>query len=81
MTDSFAGQIPTLEEKVKHLDTKILDAQTELRTRELWLEQTTESNDGYQSLNTWLTKKLETKLPFLLSPGTCNSLIILVILL
>jgi uncharacterized coiled-coil protein SlyX len=30
LADRFAAQIPVLEEKVKHLDNQVLDAQTKL---------------------------------------------------
>jgi signal transduction histidine kinase len=59
----FAAQVPVLEEKVKHLDNKVLDGLTELRAKELDLLQTTKADDDYTSQNIWLTKKLESKLP------------------
>jgi hypothetical protein len=37
-TDKFAAQIPTLEDKVKHLENKVVDGLNEVRARELWLE-------------------------------------------
>jgi hypothetical protein len=64
--DMLATQISTLEEKVKHLDNKVLDGVTELQARDLYLEWTTKANDDYMSQNVRLTKKLESKL--LLSP-------------
>jgi hypothetical protein len=65
MTDKFTVQIPELEEKV-------MDGLTELRTKELSLEQTTKANEDYKSQNAWLTKKLENKLSSLLPPGSCS---------
>jgi hypothetical protein len=35
--DRFTTQIPTLEEKVKHLETKVVDEFNETRARELFL--------------------------------------------
>jgi hypothetical protein len=61
-TDKFAAQIPILEEKVKHLDGKVIDGLSEIRARELCLECTTKANDNYKSQNAQLTKKLESKL-------------------
>jgi hypothetical protein len=49
MTDRFAVQIPFLDEKVKHLDNKVLDAQSELWAKELCLEWTTKANNDYMS--------------------------------
>jgi hypothetical protein len=60
--DKFAAQIPILEEKVKHLDGKVIDGLSEIRARELCLECTTKANDNYKSQNAQLTKKLESKL-------------------
>jgi predicted nucleic acid-binding Zn-ribbon protein len=37
----FAAQIPTLEEKVKHLENKVVDGLNEVRARELCLEHST----------------------------------------
>jgi septal ring factor EnvC (AmiA/AmiB activator) len=79
MTDGFAAQVLALEEKVKHLDNKVLDSQTKLIANELCLERTTKANDDYKSQNTRLTKKLESKLPSPLSLRSCTFLIILVI--
>jgi chromosome segregation ATPase len=59
--NQFAAQVPSLEEKVKYLDNKIIDLLTELCTRELCLERTTKANDDYKSQNTRLTKKFESK--------------------
>jgi chromosome segregation ATPase len=63
--DRFAAQIPDLEEKIKHLDDKVLDGLTELRTQELNLEQTTKAKEDYKNQNAQLTRKLESKPPFL----------------
>jgi chromosome segregation ATPase len=59
--DRFATQIPTLEDKVKHLENKVADGLNEIRARELCLERTTQANDDYQKQNAQLTKKLESK--------------------
>jgi hypothetical protein len=39
--DRFANQIPTLEDKVKHLENKVVDGLNQVRARELCLERTT----------------------------------------
>jgi hypothetical protein len=44
-------QVPTLEEKVKHLDNKVLDGLIELHAKELSLEQITIANEDYKSQN------------------------------
>jgi chromosome segregation ATPase len=59
--NQFAAQVPSLEEKVKYLDNKIIDLLTELCTRELCLERMIKANDDYKSQNTRLTKKFESK--------------------
>jgi hypothetical protein len=59
--DKFAAQIPTLGDKVKHLENRVVDGLNEVRDRELYLERTTAANDDYQKQNTQLTKKLESK--------------------
>jgi hypothetical protein len=64
----FAAQIPILEEKVKHLDSKDIDGLTELRARELRMECTTKANDDFSSQNAKLTSKLESKPPWLFHP-------------
>jgi hypothetical protein len=51
MAERFVAEIVALEEKVKHLDNKVLDAQTKLRVRELCLERTTKASDDYKSQN------------------------------
>jgi predicted nucleic acid-binding Zn-ribbon protein len=47
--DRFATQIPTLEDKVKHLEDKVVEGLNEVRARELCLERTTRANDNYQT--------------------------------
>jgi hypothetical protein len=59
--DRFAAQIPTLEDKVKHLKNKVVDVLNEVRARELCLEHPTRANEDYKKQNTQLTKKLESK--------------------
>jgi hypothetical protein len=49
--DRFTAQILDLEEKIKHLDNKVLDGLTELHTKELNLERTTKVNKDYKSQN------------------------------
>jgi hypothetical protein len=61
--DRFATQIPTLEDKVKHLEDKVVEGLNEVRARELCLECTTRANDNYRTQVPQLTKKLESKLP------------------
>jgi hypothetical protein len=48
----FAGQIPTLKDKVKHLRNKVVDGLNEVRAQELCLEYTTRANDDYKKQNT-----------------------------
>jgi chromosome segregation ATPase len=60
-TNMFATQITTLEDKVKHLENKVVDGLNEVRARELCLERTTRANDDYKKQNAQLTKKLESK--------------------
>jgi hypothetical protein len=50
--DKFAAQVPTLEEKIKHLDNKVIDGLNEIRAKELDLERTTKANDDYKNQNT-----------------------------
>jgi hypothetical protein len=45
----FTTQIPAVEEKVKHLDNKVLNGLNELQAKELSLERTTKANDDYKS--------------------------------
>jgi uncharacterized coiled-coil protein SlyX len=59
-TDKFATQIPTLEDKVKHLENKVVDGLNEVRAWELCLECTT-TNDELQMQISQLTEKLESK--------------------
>jgi hypothetical protein len=47
-TDRFATQVPTLEDKVKHLEDKVVEGLKEVRVWELCLECTTQANDEYQ---------------------------------
>jgi predicted nucleic acid-binding Zn-ribbon protein len=44
----FASQISTLEDKVKHLENKVVDGLNEVRVWELCLERITRANDDYQ---------------------------------
>jgi uncharacterized coiled-coil protein SlyX len=80
-TDKFAAQIPILEEKVKHLDNKVLDKLTEARAKELSLEGVAKANEDYKSENVRLTKKLESKLSLPLSPELCIFLNVYLLLL
>jgi hypothetical protein len=50
-TDKFAAQIPTLEDKVKYLENKVVDGLNEVRARELCLECTTRANEDYKKQN------------------------------
>jgi hypothetical protein len=59
--DKFAAQILDLEEKVKHLENKLIDGLNEIRAKELYLERTTKANDNYQKQNAQLTQNLESK--------------------
>jgi hypothetical protein len=47
-TDRFATQVPTLEDKVRHLEDKVVEGLKEVRVWELCLECTTQANDEYQ---------------------------------
>jgi hypothetical protein len=49
--DKFAAQIPTLEDKVKYLENKVVDGLNEVRARELCLECTTRANEDYKKQN------------------------------
>jgi hypothetical protein len=60
-TDRFVARIPTLEDKVTHLENKVVDGLNEVRAWELCLERTTQANDDYKKQNAQLTKKLESK--------------------
>jgi hypothetical protein len=55
--EKFAAQIPTLEDKVKYLENKVVDGLNEVRAQELCLERTTLANDDYKKQNAQLTKK------------------------
>jgi hypothetical protein len=46
--DRFTSKIPTLEDKVKHLENKVVDVLNEARAQELYLERTTQANDDYK---------------------------------
>jgi hypothetical protein len=65
-TDKFASQIPNLEEKVKHLENKVIDGLNEVRARELCLEH------DYKKQNAQLTKKLESKFPWSFKALFCS---------
>jgi Ni,Fe-hydrogenase III component G len=43
----FTTQIPTLEDKVKHLKNTVVDGLNEVRARELCFEHTTRANEDY----------------------------------
>jgi hypothetical protein len=60
-TDKFASQIPTLEDKVKHLENEVVDGLKEVWAWELCMERITQVNDNYKRKNSQLTKKLESK--------------------
>jgi hypothetical protein len=59
--DRFASQIPTLKDKVKHLENKVVDGLNEVRAQELCLEHTIKANDDYPKQIAQLAKKLEIK--------------------
>jgi t-SNARE complex subunit (syntaxin) len=61
LADNFTAEIPTLEDKVKHLENKVVDVLNEVKAQELCLERTTRANEDYKKQNTQLTKKLESK--------------------
>jgi hypothetical protein len=63
--DKFAAQILTLEERVKLLENKVVDGLNEVKARELCLERTTQANDDYKKQNAQLTRKQESKSPWL----------------
>jgi hypothetical protein len=71
IADRFAIQILALEDKVKHLDNKVLDMLNEVHAKELSLERVTKANEDYKSQNARLTKMLESKLPLYLSSELC----------
>jgi hypothetical protein len=68
--NKFAAQIPTLEDKVKHIENKVVDGLNEVRARKLYLECTTWAIDDYKKQKAQLTKKLESKFPW----SFCNIL-------
>jgi hypothetical protein len=59
--DRFAARFPTLEDKVKHLEDKVVDGLNEVWALELCLERTTRANDDYKKKNAQLAKTLESK--------------------
>jgi hypothetical protein len=59
--DKFAAQIPTLEDKVKHLENMVASGLNEARVWELCLEHTTRANKDSKKQNARLTKKLVSK--------------------
>jgi hypothetical protein len=63
--DKFAAQIPTLGDKVKYLENKVVDGLNEVRAQDLCLEHTTRANNDYKKQNAQLTKKLEIMFPWL----------------
>jgi chromosome segregation ATPase len=70
--DKFATQVPIIEEKVKHLDNKVIDGLNEIRAKELNLEHTTKANDDYKKQNSQLTRKLESKFPWSFKALFCS---------
>jgi predicted nucleic acid-binding Zn-ribbon protein len=48
--DGLAAQVPFLDEKVNHLDNKVLDRLTEIHAKELRLERTTKANEALSKL-------------------------------
>jgi uncharacterized protein YpuA (DUF1002 family) len=48
--DGLAAQVPFLDEKVNHLDNKVLDRLTEIHAKELSLERTTKANEALSKL-------------------------------
>jgi hypothetical protein len=66
--DGFVAQIHILEEKVKHMDNKVLDGLTKIHAKELSFKRTTKANEYYKRQNAQLTKKVEGKLLSPLSP-------------
>jgi chromosome segregation ATPase len=79
--NKFATQIPVLEDKVKHLDNKVLYTLTEARAKELSLERVTKANEDYKNQNTQLTTKLKSKPMFPLLPEFHILLNVLVLLI
>jgi septal ring factor EnvC (AmiA/AmiB activator) len=60
-TNHLMAHVPSLETQVKNLNNKIVDLNTELGARELFLEQTTAAKDDFQHQSTRLMNKLEGK--------------------
>jgi chromosome segregation ATPase len=60
-TNKFIMQIPTLEDKVKHLENKVVEGLNKIRAKELSLKHTTAANEEYKKKNAQLTRKLESK--------------------
>jgi hypothetical protein len=60
--NDFAAQNPVLEEKVKHLDNKVINGLNGLRAQELSMQCITKANNDYKSQNAQLTRKLVSKL-------------------
>jgi chromosome segregation ATPase len=60
-TNKFIMQIPTLEDKVKHLENKVVEGLNKIRAKELSLKHTTTANEEYKKKNAQLTRKLESK--------------------
>jgi hypothetical protein len=46
--DRFTSQIPTLEDKMKHLENKVVDGLNEVRAQKLCLERISRTNDDYK---------------------------------
>jgi hypothetical protein len=57
----FGTQISTLEDKIKHLENKVVDGLNEIWVREICLECTTRVNDDYLKQVAQLSKRLESK--------------------
>jgi hypothetical protein len=51
MTNLFAAQIPALEEKVPHLDNKVIETLNDAHAKELSLERVTKLNEDFKSQN------------------------------
>jgi septal ring factor EnvC (AmiA/AmiB activator) len=49
--DWFAAQIPALEEKVQHLDNKVIETLNDASAKELSWERITKSNEDFKSQN------------------------------
>jgi t-SNARE complex subunit (syntaxin) len=69
--DGFTAQIHVLEEKIKHLDNKVLDGLTEFRAQELNMERTTKAKEDFKNQTARLTRKQESKFPFLCCLSLC----------